>query len=133
MGTFELTLEADFAAAHRLRMYDGRFEPLHGHNWHVEVSYEGRRLDRIGVVADFTELQDRLRQVVAPLHDRCLNDLPTFARRNPSAENVARHICDALAPKAPRGVRLSRVRVWEAPGCSAAYGGRRRPHPRRRS
>lgn len=133
MGRYELMLEADFSAAHRLRMYDGRFEPLHGHNWHVEAHYEGRRLDRIGVVADFTELQARLRAVLAPLHDRCLNDLPIFARRNPSAENVARHIFDSLAKFAPRGVRLTRVRVWEAPGCAAAYYGPRRSHPGRRS
>jgi len=120
---FELTLEAEFAAAHRLRMYDGQFEALHGHNWRVEVYYEGERLDSIGVAADFTVLQRDLRAVVEKLHDRYLNELPMFAERNPSAENVAVFLYEELCSKAPSGVRLSKVRVWEAPGCAAAYVG----------
>lgn len=121
MGHFELTLEAEFAAAHRLRMYDGAFEPLHGHTWRVEVYYEGAGLDAIGVAADFTVLQKDLRAVVGGLHDTYLNELPMFAERNPSAENVAVYIFEALSGKSPAGVRLAKVRVWEAPGCAAAY------------
>lgn len=123
VSTFELTLETDFAATHRLRMYDGQLEPLHGHTWRVEVYYEGDQLDAIGVVADFTVLQDRLREVVGKMHDRYLNELPVFLDLNPSAENVARHIFDELAMRSPAGVRLAKVRVWEAPGCAAAYRG----------
>lgn len=118
---FELLLEAEFAAAHRLRLYDGRFEPLHGHTWRVEVYYEGARLDSIGVAADFTILQKDLRAAVGELHDRYLNELPAFSERNPSAENVAVHLYEALSGRAPSGVRLSKVRVWEAPGCAATY------------
>jgi len=123
MARFELTLEAEFAATHRLRMYDDQFETMHGHNWRVEAYYEGDRLDEIGVVADFTPLQAQLRQIAAGLNDHCLNDLPIFADRNPSAENVARHIFDALAAAQPERARLTKVRVWEAPGCAAAYCG----------
>lgn len=123
MGAYELTLEAEFAAAHRLRLYDGEYEPLHGHNWRVEVYYRGDRLDSIGVVADFTVLQAQLREVVAPLHDRYLNELPAFAETNPSAENVARHIFDALNNSPVAGARLASVRVWEAAGCAASYHG----------
>ncbi len=121
LGRFELTLEAEFAAAHRLRMYDGEFEPLHGHTWRVEIYYEGAGLDSIGVAADFTLLQRDLRTVVAEMHDRYLNELSAFAERNPSAENVAVHFFERLSGKAPAGVRLVKVRVWEAPGCAAAY------------
>ena len=52
-GNNELVLKAAFSAAHRLRMYDGSLEPLHGHNWQVEVFLVGSTLDAIGVVADF--------------------------------------------------------------------------------
>ena len=121
VAKFELTLEAEFAAAHRLRMYDGQFEPLHGHTWRVEVYYEGEKLDAIGVAADFTVLRKHLNEVVEGLHDRYLNELPMFADTNPSAENVALYFHHALAAKSPHGVRLAKVRVWEAPGCAAAY------------
>ncbi len=123
MSKFELTLEAEFSAAHRLRLYDGEYEPLHGHNWRVEVFYEGDQLDSIGVVADFTVLQARLREVIAPMHDRYLNELPAFAGENPSAEIVARHIFEALNAAPDAGARLACVRVWEATGCAAAYRG----------
>lgn len=123
MSKFELTLEAEFSAAHRLRLYDGEYEPLHGHNWRVEVFYEGDQLDSIGVVADFTVLQARLRELIAPMHDRYLNELPAFAETNPSAENVARHIFGALNATPVAGARLASVRVWEAAGCAAAYYG----------
>jgi 6-pyruvoyltetrahydropterin/6-carboxytetrahydropterin synthase len=121
MPVFELLLEAGFCAAHRLRMYDGSFEPLHGHNWRVEVFLEGTRLDEIGVVADFTVLQRRLSDVVAELHDTYLNDLPAFASVNPSAECVAQYLYGRLAALLEPEVKLTKVRVWETPGCAAAY------------
>src|SRR5262245_33758650 len=123
MARFELTLEAEFAATHRLRMYDGQFEPMHGHRWRLKAYYEGDRLDEIGVLADFTLLHAQLREIAAGLNDRCLNDLPSFAGSNPSAENVARHIYDTLSTSQPGRARLTKVRVWEAPGCAAAYCG----------
>ncbi len=33
--TFEIEIEAHFAAAHRLRHYGTRCENIHGHNWKV--------------------------------------------------------------------------------------------------
>ena len=35
---FEITTTRTFAAAHQLRLYDGSLEPLHGHNWRVQVT-----------------------------------------------------------------------------------------------
>lgn len=124
MAQYELTLEAEFSAAHRLKMYDGQFEPLHGHNWRVEAYYEGDQLDSIGVAADFTVLRALLHEVIATLHDRYLNELPAFATVNPSTENVARHIFDALAARPVEGVQLAKVRVWETSGCAASYARR---------
>lgn len=120
-GTYEILLLAEFSAAHRLRMHDGALEPLHGHNWRVEVYLRGPRLDSAGLLADFTQLQPRLRAVTDAMHDTYLNDLPPFAGRNPSTENVARHIHDSLAAHLPPSVRISLVRVWETSTCAAAF------------
>jgi len=121
MPRYELLLESHFSAAHRLRMPDGSLEPLHGHNWKVEVYLEGPRLDGCDLLADFVELQRRLSTVVGGLHDTYLNELPAFANFNPSTERVAQHLHEALAPGLPPGVRIRMVRVWEAPGCAAAF------------
>ena len=49
------------------------------------------------------------------------DDLAAFAERNPSAEHVALHIAEQIAPTLPAHVRLDRIEVTEAPGCVAAY------------
>lgn len=116
---YELTTMTHFSAAHQLRLHDGSLEPLHGHNWRVELCVSGDQLDAIGVVMDFHELERLLRQVVAPMHNRHLNELAAFARQNPTTEHVARHIAHSLS--LPGGVRLQWVRVWETPENSAIY------------
>ncbi len=121
MGSFELTLKSEFSAAHRLRLPDGSLEPLHGHNWQVEVELAGPKLDPSGMLADFTVVQPALTAITAELHDRYLNELPAFESVNPSTEEVARLIHDRFAPKLPKSVVIRRVRVWETRQCAAAY------------
>ena len=119
---FEITVTRAFSASHQLRLYDGSLEPLHGHNWNVIVTVGAQQLDQIGVVMDFHELQRLLEQIVAPMHNRHLNDLPAFggsAARNPSAENVALHIAENL--RLPNHVQLLSVEVWETESCRARW------------
>ncbi|MEP0846946.1 MAG: 6-carboxytetrahydropterin synthase [Phycisphaerae bacterium] len=118
---FEVSVSAWFAAAHRLRLPDGSFEPLHGHNWRVAVTCAGPKLDPMGVLIDFTRLKPRLDDLLRELHDRCLNELPAFRERNPSAENVALHLAESLTPHLPAGAVVRSVEVEEAPGCVARY------------
>lgn len=118
---FEISVSGWFAAAHQLRFPDGSLEPLHGHNWRVKVICMGETLDEMGVLVDFTKLKPAVDRVLATLHDRHLNELPAFSGRQPSAENVAVHICTALAPCIPPGARIACVEVEESPGCTACY------------
>lgn len=117
--SFAIKITRDFSASHQLRLYDGSLEPLHGHNWHVEVMASAPKLDAIGVVMDFHELQRLLDAIVSPMHNRHLNDLSAFAKVNPSAENVAMHIGEAL--RLPDQVQLEEVQVWETPDCRAIW------------
>ena len=121
MGTYELVIESEFSAAHRLRLSDGSYEPLHGHNWLVEVHLAGPDLDDAGMLADFTRIQPALAAITSELHDTCLNELPAFRATSPSTERVARHIHDRLAPQLPKTVAIRRVRVWETRRCAAAF------------
>ena len=116
---FEITTTRFFSAAHALRLYDGSLEPVHGHNWRVKVTVGARKLDSIGVVMDFHELERLLDELIIPLHNRHLNDTPQFASLNPSAENVALHVGREL--KLPEGVTLLSVEVWETDTNSAVY------------
>ncbi|HEX8913236.1 MAG TPA: 6-carboxytetrahydropterin synthase, partial [Humisphaera sp.] len=54
---FEIATVRKFAAAHALKLYDGSMEPVHGHNWRVRVRVAADRLDAIGVVMDFHDLE----------------------------------------------------------------------------
>jgi 6-pyruvoyltetrahydropterin/6-carboxytetrahydropterin synthase len=117
---FEITTIRTFAAAHQLRLPNGSLEPLHGHNWRVKVTVSAEKLDAMGTVMDFHELERLLDLVVMPMHNRHLNELEPFIRElNPSAENVAYHIARALT--LPPHVRLQCVEVWETDDNSAIY------------
>ena len=119
---FEITTTRRFAAAHQLRLYDGSLEPLHGHNWRVKVTVAAAKLDAIGVVMDFHELERLTDAVIGPMHNRHLNDVPPFeSGPNPSAENVALHVGRSLTGRLPDGVRLVCVEVWETDDNSAVY------------
>ena len=116
---FEITAFRIFAAAHQLRLYDGSLESLHGHNWRVKVMVGADRLDSIGVVMDFHELDRALEQTITPMRNRHLNELAAFQEINPSTENIAMHIARNLV--LPNSVRLLSVEVWETDENSAIY------------
>jgi 6-pyruvoyltetrahydropterin/6-carboxytetrahydropterin synthase len=116
---FQITTTHEFSAAHAIVLYDGTIEPVHGHNWRVSITVASDKLDSIGVVMDFHQLQRLVDEVIGPMHNRHLNELPAFANLNPTTENVAVYVANSL--KLPAGVRLSKVEVWETWDCSAAY------------
>jgi 6-pyruvoyltetrahydropterin/6-carboxytetrahydropterin synthase len=116
---FDITATRHFSAAHQLRLYDGALEPLHGHNWKVRVTVSADKLDPIGVVMDFHELDRMLENIIKPMHNSHLNDLPAFKSLNPSTENVALVIGENLS--LPGGVKLEAVEVWETAENSATY------------
>ena len=117
---YRITTRHSFSAAHQLRLYDGSLEPIHGHNWRIAVTVRAEQLDAIGVVMDFHELERVVNAILAPFHNRLLNDVAPFdGELNPSAENVAYHIARSL--NLPQGVQLTSVEAWETDNCSAIY------------
>ena len=119
---FEVAYRTTFCAMHRL-MRDGQpLEPPHGHDWQVEAVAGRATLDAAGMVVDFEVLKGALGEVVARLHHGDLNQQPALAGQSPSAEAVARHVFEQVRKgMGAEGRYLLRVRVWEAPGCSASY------------
>lgn len=120
---YELKVETDFAAAHRLTMVGEKCENLHGHNWKVEVVVAGKELDAGGVLLDFGIIKGHVRQIMSTLDHKYLNELEFFDDGTPpSSENIARYIADALASRLDvPGVRVSRVSAWESKDACATY------------
>lgn len=118
---FEVSVSGKFVAAHQLRLPNGTLEPRHYHNWRVTATFAGQSLNNAGLLLDFNEIKPRLDELLAILFDRDLNELPAFAGRPPSAENVALHVARQLGGLLPEGIRLTCVEVEEAPGCVARY------------
>jgi 6-pyruvoyltetrahydropterin/6-carboxytetrahydropterin synthase len=119
---YTLTVEMKFASAHQLRGYRGRCENLHGHSWKVQVSVTSQKLNEIGLAIDFTELKRIMNEIVGPLDHTCLNSVAPFTDINPSSENIARWIFNAMKEKLPGyEVILKSVTVWESDTASATY------------
>lgn len=99
----------EISASHHLQLsYRSKCEQLHGHNWVVTIHCRSRELNQDGMVVDFTHLK----QLIADRLDHAnLNDILPF---NPTAENIARWICDQI-PQAYR------VDVVESQNNEASY------------
>jgi len=119
---YEITTEAHFSAAHRLRNYNGPCENLHGHNWVVRASVRCEELDKIGLGIDFKILKNRLNAVLDEFDHRDINEAFDPIGLSPSSENIAKYIYDKLnVLLADDGVKAFRVEVQETPGNCAAY------------
>ena len=119
---FEISAEYSFAAGHALRGYKGKCENVHGHNYKVQVTVAGERLNSIGLLMDFVDLRAAIKTLVDRLDHRFLNELPPFDVLNPSAENMAKYFYDGLEPKVrEQGNRVSEVKVWETDTTSATF------------
>lgn len=123
---FEVSVEETFAAAHALRGYRGKCENVHGHNYKVQVTLEGERVDSLGLLMDFVEVKRLMHAVMERLDHKFLNDIPPFDVENPTAENMAKYIYDEIArglntrkPEVP--VRIAQVRIWETETSTATY------------
>ncbi len=117
---YTVRVERTISAAHALEI-SGTREPVHGHNWRVEVALTGASLDGDGLLVDFHAMESALDSVLAPFHNRNFNQVAPFDRINPTAELIAQFVAVTMGVKVPRGVRVHSTTVSEAPGCSATY------------
>ena len=99
----------EISACHRLTLdYESKCTQLHGHNWIITIYCKSRELNKNGMVIDFSEIK---RLIKTPLDHKNLNEVFDF---NPTAENIARWICDHVD-------NAYKVEVWESEMNMAAY------------
>lgn len=119
---YEVRVRGSFAAAHQVRYESGDQEPLHGHNWNVEVMVVGDGLDPSGMVVDFYDVKRALDECLSELTYTTLNENSALGGINPTSENLARWIYDRLTPDIERdGVTVARVEVAEQDAYRASF------------
>ncbi len=118
---FELKIRTHFAAAHQLKMVAQKCENLHGHNWKVEVCIAGDQLDEAGILMDFGVLKIHIKEMIASLDHKFLNEMACF-KGNPSSERIAMYIAQGLQEQLTgTNVRVNRVSAWESDDACATY------------
>ena len=115
---YKIKVESTFSSAHNLRGYHGKCEALHGHNWKVEVSVAGDKLDKAGMVLDFKLLKKKLNEILEKLDHRYLNDIAYFKKINPTSENISEYIFQNIHRQIPQ---VCAVTVWENNTSCATY------------
>jgi 6-pyruvoyltetrahydropterin/6-carboxytetrahydropterin synthase len=123
---FEVHVTTTFPAAHALRNYYGKTEPIHGHNWRAKITIAGPQVDSMGLLIDFVPLQKEIARVIGRLDHQFLNEVTPFDTVNPSAENIAHYLWQEFSVSVPPmqpefAVSVSRIEVWETDNCSAVY------------
>src|SRR6266436_7282444 len=104
---FRVTKHIEFCYGHRLLNYEGKCRHLHGYNGRVEVHIEADKLDVRGMVHDFSDIKQTIKNWIDETLDHRMllhkDDpiLPLLKQRgelfhvmdeNPTAENIAKHI-----------------------------------------
>jgi len=87
------------------------------------VAFLADELDAHGIVVDIARAHDVLKEALAPLNYRNLDELPQFKGVNTTTEFLTRHIFDHLAEAARKGglgrdgreLHALRVTVAESP------------------
>ncbi len=81
----------EIAGCHRLFLpYESACTRLHGHNWIVTVHCRAKELNSEGMVIDFKHIKEAVHDY---LDHGNFNELLPF---NPTAENLAKWICDRI-------------------------------------
>lgn len=105
---YTVVKKIEIAGAHRLALpYASKCSRLHGHNWEIEVTCQSEMLDECGMVVDFS----KIKEVVMQIDHSYLNEVMDV---NPTAENIAKWICDRVP-------HCTRVSVRESAGNVAIY------------
>ena len=106
---YYVTKRLEISGAHSLTLsYPSKCSRLHGHNWIITVYCKSATLNSDGMVVDFSHIKQLIHD---NLDHRNLNEVFDF---NPTAENIARWICDQIE-------FCYRVEIQESEGNIAIY------------
>ena len=122
---WEVTKSFYFDAAHMLSgtMLGATAEEIHGHSFRAEVAVEGTPDPSTGMVLDLGRLDEAVAALRKRLDHKLLNKIERLGK--PTLENLARFICEELAPIGP----ITRVTITRE-SCAEACTYRPKNQPR---
>jgi 6-pyruvoyl-tetrahydropterin synthase len=127
---FSVSVRDHFMIAHSFEgQVFGPAQKLHGATYVVDVEFRRNELDSDGIVVDIGRAGDGLRDVLAAMNFRNLDDEPAFRGRNTTTEFLAFVIHEQIAAKIAagelgpqaRGITSLRVTLHESHVAWAAY------------
>ena len=120
-----ITKEFDFETAHALDGYNGKCKDIHGHSYHLEITFIGKPksdvgLSDCGMVVDFGDIKKIVKTQILPLFDHRLilrkdtrfkeiesiNERIRLVDYQPTCENMLIEIVEILKKNEPKGARL---------------------------
>lgn len=128
----------DICCGHRVVGHEGKCKNLHGHNYRFHFSVKTPHLDSIGRTLDFTVIKEKLcewleqnydHKMLIWIEDPLLPELKKLDSSivavpfNPTAENIAIHIVETVAPFCliNTGAVLTKCTIEETRKCSVTY------------
>jgi 6-pyruvoyl-tetrahydropterin synthase len=101
---YSLNVRDHFMIAHSFHgEVFGPAQRLHGATYVVDATFRRAELDADGLVVDIGRAGDRLKEIMAELSYRNLDEEPAFTGQNTTTEFLARVIFDRLARAARDG------------------------------
>ncbi len=120
-----ITKEFDFEAAHALDGYNGKCKDIHGHSYHLEMTYLGtpkpeKTISDCGMVVDFGKIKQIIKTKVLPLFDhrlilrkdtrfkeiKSINERIRLVDYQPTCENMLIEIIEILKKNEPKGTTI---------------------------
>ena len=128
MYAVEVTDQIMIAHSFRGEVF-GPAQKVHGATFVIRVAFLAESLDAHGIVVDIAGAHAALKEALAPLNYRNLDELPQFEGSNTTTEVLTRHIFDRVAEAARSGklgrdgreLKAIRVTIAESPLARAWY------------
>ncbi len=132
---YQVIREIHFSYGHRLVGHAGKCRHVHGHNGRVQIEVASEKLDKLGMVIDFSEISRTIGKWIDENLDHVLilweKDLlvPILKEKkekfltvpeNPTAEFLARWIFEEARKMK---LSVSKVTFWETNDSCASYQG----------
>lgn len=138
MATYSAIRKHEIHAGHRVYQHQGACQHLHGHSYVIHFHCQADMCDELGMVIDFSVIKSTLCKWLDDNYDHRfliwekdpiapellkIDSYVTLVPYNPTAENIAAHLVQTVAPAllSHTPITVTKVTVEETSKCRAEY------------